>query len=67
MTVVIDTSVTMAWCFEDVLGVGRRHGLSAHDASYLLLAERHAAPLATLDRTLATAAGAAGVEVLFGA
>lgn len=132
MTIVIDTSVTMAWCFEDeetlaadevldrlrggdavvpslwqlevanvllvaerrgriseaqaerfvslleqlpirvdadvdmtsVLGVGRRHGLSAYDACYLVLAERLGAPLATLDAALAAAGRAAGVTVL---
>jgi len=133
MTIVIDTSVTMAWCFEDeetlaadevldrlrdgdavvpslwqlevanvllvaerrgriseaqaerfvslleqlpirvdadvvdmtsVLGVGRRHGLSAYDACYLVLAERLGAPLATLDTALAAAGRAAGVTVL---
>lgn len=133
MTVVIDTSVTMAWCFEDetsstadavldrlrdddavvpslwrlevanvllvaerrgriseaqaarfvglleqlpirvdaegtdltsVLGAGRRHVLSADDASYLVLAERLGAPLATLDGDLAAAGRAAGVTVL---
>ncbi|MBA2751955.1 MAG: type II toxin-antitoxin system VapC family toxin [Actinobacteria bacterium] len=133
MTIVIDTSVTMAWCFEDeetlaadevldrlrdgdaavpslwqlevanvllvaerrgriseaqaerfvslleqlpirvdadvvdvtsVLGVGRRHGLSAYDACYLVLAERLGAPLATLNAALAAAGRAAGVTVL---
>lgn len=49
-----------------LVSVGRRHGLSAYDASYLLLAERHGAALATLDVALAAAAGAAGVEVLAG-
>lgn len=43
---------------------GRLHGLSAYDASYLLLAERAALPLATVDADLAAAAGAAGVELL---
>ena len=133
MTIVIDTSMTMAWCFEDeatpaadevldqlrdgdaavpslwqlevanvllvaerrgriseaqasrfvglleqlpirvdtdvvdvtnVLGVGRRHGLSAYDACYLVLAERLGVPLATLDATLAAAGRTAGVIVL---
>lgn len=133
MTVVIDTSVTMAWCFEDeaspaadevldrlrhddavvpslwqlevanvllaaerrgriseaqaarfvglleqlpirvdtdgtdlvrVLGVGRRHGLSAYDSCYLDLAERLGVPLATLDDRLAAVGRAAGVVVL---
>jgi len=47
-----------------VLGVCRGHGLSAHDAAYLLLAERTGAVLATLDVDLAAAARRAGVEVL---
>ncbi len=133
MTIVIDTSLTMAWCFEDeadpaadavldrlrddeavvpslwrlevvnvllvaerrgriseaqatrfvglleqlpiridaehadltaVLAAGRRHGLTAYDACYLLLAERLGAPLATLDGNLAAAGLAAGVTIL---
>ena len=39
-----------------VLTLARRHGLTVYDASYLELAERYAAPLATLDTTLAQAA-----------
>jgi len=135
MQMVIDTSVTMAWCFEDeatddtdavldklqgdeavvpplwqlevtnvllvaerrariteaqatrfldlllrlpirvdasqtdvpaVLAAGRRHGLSAYDAAYLVLAERLAAPLATLDHKLITASRNAGVPLLIG-
>ena len=132
MPLVIDTSVTMAWCFEDeadeatdrvldrltedhavvpalwqlevanvllvaerrkriteaqatrfldllgglpiridhfsgdataVLATGRRHGLSAYDAAYLILAERLAVPLATLDDRLRTACSNAGVPL----
>lgn len=132
MSLVIDTSVTMAWCFEDeaneatdavldrltddqavvpslwqlevanvllvaerrkriteaqamrfidllgalpiridsstgdptaVLATGRQHGLSAYDAAYLVLAERLAAPLATLDDRLRTACLNAGVQL----
>lgn len=48
----------------DVLAAGRRHGLSAYDATYLVLAEQLGAPLATLDTDLATACAAAGVTVL---
>jgi len=44
-----------------VLAAGRRHELSAYDAAYLVLAERLAAPLATLDGRLAAACRAAGV------
>jgi predicted nucleic acid-binding protein len=133
MSLVIDTSVTMAWCFEDetsadteavlerlrqeeavvpsvwelevtnvllvaerrkrvseaqatrflslltqlpirvdvsptdltaVLAAGRRHRLSAYDAAYLVLAERHGIPLATLDEKLAAACRDAGVDLV---
>jgi predicted nucleic acid-binding protein len=47
-----------------VVAAGRRHELSSYDASYLVLAERLGAPLATLDRRLAEAAGRAGVQLL---
>jgi len=59
----IDVDVE-AFDFAGVLGVGRRHGLSAYDSSYLLLAERLGAPLATLDAALVAAGRAAGVPVL---
>ncbi len=39
------------------------HGLSVYDATYLELAIRMRLPLATLDRALADAARAAGLEV----
>jgi predicted nucleic acid-binding protein len=44
--------------------LGRRHELSFYDASYLALAQRLGAGLATLDRPLAAAATRAGVDVL---
>ncbi|WP_284180192.1 type II toxin-antitoxin system VapC family toxin [Rhabdaerophilum sp. SD176] len=40
------------------------HGLTVYDAAYLELAQRKRLPLVTLDRALASAAGAASVEVL---
>jgi predicted nucleic acid-binding protein len=46
-----------------VLDLGRRHKLTAYDATYLELAMRHAATLATFDRKLAEAARGAGVRV----
>lgn len=48
----------------EALDVGRRHQLSAYDASYLELAERLGSPLATLDRRLTDACHAAGVPLL---
>jgi len=48
-----------------LVSVGRQHSLSAYDAAYLVLAERLGAPLATLDKSLATAAQTAGVALLF--
>lgn len=49
-----------------VLGAGRRHALSAYNAAYLGLAERLAAPVATLDSQLAAACRTAGVALLIG-
>jgi|ERR1039458_5170614 predicted nucleic acid-binding protein len=46
-----------------VLDLGRMHKLTAYDATYLELAMRRAATLATFDRKLADAARAAGVRV----
>jgi predicted nucleic acid-binding protein len=47
-----------------IVATGRRHTLSSYDASYLLLAERLGATLATLDKSLAKAASKAGVQLL---
>jgi predicted nucleic acid-binding protein len=46
-----------------VLDLSRTYNLTAYDATYLELAMRRAATLATFDRKLATAARAAGVGV----
>jgi len=46
-----------------VLDLGRSYKLSAYDATYLELAMRRGAQLATFDRKLAGAARAAGVRV----
>ena len=42
----------------------RSHGLSVYDAAYLELAQRRRLPLATLDRALAAAARAEGIQLL---
>ena len=47
-----------------LLEMARRHALSAYDATYLLLAQRTALPLATLDSRLREAATAEDVPVL---
>lgn len=49
-----------------VLGLARRHDLSVYDASYLELAVRSGAPLATLDTGLRRAAAGAGATVFPG-
>lgn len=50
--------------FQDVLAVSRRTDLSVYDASYLALALTSRLPLATVDRRLASAATAVGVETI---
>ena len=45
-------------------GLAERFALSAYDAAYLELAQRHRLPLATLDRELRAAASALGLAVL---
>lgn len=47
-----------------LLGVGRRHALSAYDAAYLALAERMSVPIATLDQRLLAASRRAGVPTM---
>ncbi len=49
-----------------VLAAGRRHHLSAYDATYLVLAQREGVPLATLDARMQAAARAAGVALVAG-
>ena len=46
--------------------LAQKHGLSFYDAVYLELAKRHSAPIATLDKALARAAGLEGLPVLGG-
>ncbi len=46
----------------EVFGLSQRHALSVYDAGYLELARRLNAPLATLDRQLARAGRAEGVD-----
>jgi predicted nucleic acid-binding protein len=48
---------------ERVVGVARRHGLTAYDAAYLELAERRGGALASFDQKLRKAARKAGVAV----
>ena len=47
-----------------ILDLARGHGLTVYDAAYLELARRTSLPLATLDRALATAAGAEKVTLV---
>jgi predicted nucleic acid-binding protein len=47
-----------------LVAVGRRHALSSYDASYLILAERLGASLATVDQQLRQAAAQAGVSLM---
>jgi len=57
-----DATPDHAWT--TILQLSDDHALTAYDASYLELAIRRRLPLATLDRQLADAARASGIEVL---
>lgn len=49
-----------------IIPLARTHRLSVYDAAYLELAGRRDLPLATLDRSMAGAARAVGVELIEG-
>ena len=55
---------TASRCSGDILSIARRHALTIYDAAYLELAIRRRTTLATIDKALARAAKAAGVELL---
>ena len=50
--------------FGALVPLAQEHGITSYDASYVELALRRGAPLATFDAGLARAARAAGVELL---
>jgi predicted nucleic acid-binding protein len=60
----IDRGVALESLARTTLAVGLAHQLSSYDASYLELAMRRGLPLATQDARLASAAIAAGVDIL---
>jgi predicted nucleic acid-binding protein len=49
---------------EDILQLGRRHGLSAYDACYIELARREGLALATIDNQLRIAAEKMGLFIV---
>ena len=61
ITIVPDT---LERIMTETLRLARRHGLSVYDASYLDLALREGAPLATLDERLRAASSQASVALL---
>ncbi len=62
--VVDETSRSALW--SDTIEICDRHALTAYDAAYLELALRKHLPLATLDKSLASAAVAEGADVFNG-
>ena len=58
---------TVAHAWADTMHLACAHNLSSYDAAYLELAIRLGLPLAALDGTLKTAAGAMGVPLFEGA
>jgi predicted nucleic acid-binding protein len=57
-----DETASQAWTA--TMGIAERFALSAYDAAYLELAQRHSLPLATLDGSLRGAAIQLGLTVL---
>lgn len=49
---------------DHVMALARRHGLSAYDSTYLELALRRRAPIASLDKALVAAARREKVDIL---
>jgi predicted nucleic acid-binding protein len=62
LTVVVDVSPVTQF-MDRTLPLAREYGLSAYDASYLEVAVRHSAPLASLDLHLRKACRKAGMEI----
>ncbi len=61
--IIIDSETDLhAW--QATIRLADLHGLTVYDAAYLELAQRRRLPLASLDKALADAARAAGIEVL---
>ncbi|MGD0390273.1 MAG: type II toxin-antitoxin system VapC family toxin, partial [Tepidisphaeraceae bacterium] len=48
----------------DILDIGRRFNLTSYDATYVELAVREGAPLATFDKAVRKCASGAGVKIL---
>lgn len=63
MPIVVDSS-TWTTALTTTLQLARQYHLTAYDAAYLELALRTGGPLASKDRALIRAAGAAGVSVI---
>jgi predicted nucleic acid-binding protein len=69
---VVDNSIVMAWVeqepadrvFAGVIALARETNLSSYDASYLDLAMRAGAPLATQEKSLRHAAKRCGVALV---
>jgi predicted nucleic acid-binding protein len=65
LPIIFDTE-TVARAWNEILGLAEAHRLTAYDAAYLELAQRHVLPLATLDLELRVAAQSLGVSLLSG-
>lgn len=61
LSIIVDDQ-TSAAAWAETTRLARAHNLSAYDVAYLELAQRLAAPLATLDQRLDAAARASGVS-----
>lgn len=60
---IVEISQSVAESMANLLPLAREHNLSAYDSTYLDIALRRGAPLATIDRMLERAARDAGIKL----
>lgn len=60
---IVMASQSITESVSNILPLAREYSLSAYDATYLHVALRHTAPLATLDNSLQKAGRKAGIEI----
>ncbi len=61
-----EVSIPLHWSISNILPLAQKYDLSAYDASYLAVAIRHDAAIASLDTRLVKAAKKSDIEIISG-